>query len=699
MKKLGIFALIAVGGAAVATVVVLILGKAPASQVKDLMKQGQTMIANQEYEEGMKLLDQALEIEPGNEKLIDCIADGYVTWSGNEEKEGHIATALVLLDTGYEKSGKEDLAKKRDELEKNLNGVEKYWYLRRKMYKVCSNSDRVLKIGEIFSGKWEAHSATPYCAYYWSEDERSFWKQCIGELEEYRQYLLQNDMKLCRREWLERADLPTDVDQYFDYYETCDWLHRLDATVNDMDGVAQMWQEMVSNPDSIYEWKEDAYYSGVLYTKKEGDPDCEIETGTKYDEYGRGYDYDHFQFKESAVTIDYTFDGYRLSQVDFWNAGYREIHRCYYDSEGRLEEVYMDAGYYTNQMNMQYVLQFTYCEDGLVRIDLDSINLASGEEENHYAVAKINQYGDLEKMEVSADKMPERGERVVREDENALREEYIDRLTKKLEDKNPALDGEDTEVGGIEINESNFPDEFFRNFVKEHYDLNGNGFLSQKEINRVRIINMNDSSQWSFQNPMPCSSLDGLGFFTELEEFSSRFNQVLSMDFSQNKKLKSISINCNPNLKQVNVSENAELTYFIVSQCDLDELDVRNNKELDRLEAGFNSLKKIDISQNSKLSFLSIDYNQLTFLDISGNPNLRVLDCSNNQIGSLDLSEKAELYQLECHKNALTELDLRSTPLLAEMYDDGEKISNGYWKYTGKRGYLTVDNAVKVITE
>ena len=53
----------------------------------------------------------------------------------------------------------------------------------------------------------------------------------------------------------------------------------------------------------------------------------------------------------------------------------------------------------------------------------------------------------------------------------------------------PAPQDETTEnAGDVAINRANFPDKVFRAYVKERFDTDGNGKLSQAEINAVEVI-------------------------------------------------------------------------------------------------------------------------------------------------------------------------------------------------------------------
>jgi len=492
MKKFG-FLTLGLSGCALATIVVVIslLTGAPKSQVNDLRKQGQKLLEQLEYEEGIKILEEALVIEPDNEKVIAGLADGYQSYAESEENAGHIASALVLLDKGFEKTGRESLAQTRDELEKKATGIEKYWYLKRKLEKRYSIHNRILKLPTEYLEIYDAHCSITNCAYHWTYDERKAWKDQIEELEEYRQYLLANNMRINEKEWKEREDLPEDVSCYLNYYEACEWLRDFYLWVNDLDGATVMWREMVSNPDNKYILQDHEYVSSMISEGTGKDQGSIDELKRCYDDYGREVHYDHYHNGVIHVTIDEVYEGNAVKELVFTNLGYFEKKRCYYDEEGRLEEIYMDAGG-DSIVRMQYVLQFTYYEDGIVRVDLDIYNLGSGKQESYSVLRKVSEYGDLIPTEEPSDVMPPRNEKMIREQE---------------------VDS-----------------------VKETCDINKNGYLSQKEIDRVFSIQMNNTEKWSSQYLMPCFSIKGIEYFTELKTFRCNFSQLESADFGQNKK-------------------------------------------------------------------------------------------------------------------------------------------------------------------
>ena len=80
--------------------------------------------------------------------------------------------------------------------------------------------------------------------------------------------------------------------------------------------------------------------------------------------------------------------------------------------------------------------------------------------------------------------------------------------------------------GGVKIDESHFPDEHFRIYVKQ-YDTDRNGYLSKKELDDVKIIDL----------PRSVSSLKGIEYFKNLTSLDCSCMRLTSLDLSKNIKL------------------------------------------------------------------------------------------------------------------------------------------------------------------
>lgn len=121
-----------------------------------------------------------------------------------------------------------------------------------------------------------------------------------------------------------------------------------------------------------------------------------------------------------------------------------------------------------------------------------------------------------------------------------------------------AGEGEDEATGGsavqypIEINEDNFPDENFRQYVSENIDQadasgNKDKKLSQAEIESVTEIDVN------YKN---IASLKGIEYFTNLKELKCSGNYLVELDVSTLTNLESLNCADNPEIESLDVSYN-----------------------------------------------------------------------------------------------------------------------------------------------
>ncbi|WP_218975538.1 leucine-rich repeat domain-containing protein, partial [Peptoniphilus catoniae] len=156
--------------------------------------------------------------------------------------------------------------------------------------------------------------------------------------------------------------------------------------------------------------------------------------------------------------------------------------------------------------------------------------------------------------------------------------------------------------GDVAINETNFPNYYFRNYVSKKLDKDHDGKLSDAEIAGIKSIDVRDI--YLIKN------LKGIEYFTALQ-----------------------TLNCDGNrLSTLDISKNAALQKLVCSNNQLTNLDVSNNPALEYLYCGANQLTNLDVSNNPALEYLYCGATQLTNLDVSNNPALKYLNCGNNRL-------------------------------------------------------------------
>ena len=235
----------------------------------------------------------------------------------------------------------------------------------------------------------------------------------------------------------------------------------------------------------------------------------------------------------------------------------------------------------------------------------------------------------------------------------------------------------------VAIDETNFPDDNFRELVKT-LDGGDDGSFTPDEIAKITRIEYKNQG---------IKSLKGIEHFTNLTVLVCSENPLTSLDVSQNTKLEWLRCS-STELTSLDVTANTELIGLECNNNQLSELDVSNNRKLDVLECQRSQLRSLDVSNNTALTDLKVMNNQLTTLDTSNNTELLTLNCygnSNLQIdvrantklkylncsltfpGNLDVTNNTALEYLSCYGSALTSLDVSNNPNL------GILLCNGNW--------------------
>ncbi len=217
----------------------------------------------------------------------------------------------------------------------------------------------------------------------------------------------------------------------------------------------------------------------------------------------------------------------------------------------------------------------------------------------------------------------------------------------------------------VEINEENFPDENFREYVADYLD-GEDGLLSGYELSRKELT---ITGAWKIKD------LTGIEYFTDLRILDCQGNLLTSLDLSGNKELR--ELNCYKNqLTHLDVSKCTKLTTLHCGENELTQLDVSNNKALKELYCDCNRLTELNVSKNTKLEWMGCSNNQLSRLDVSKNKKLIQLFCFNNQLTSLNLSRNAALNSLECGGNRLTKLDVSHNVTLSYLVCSGNPLTS-----------------------
>ena len=215
-------------------------------------------------------------------------------------------------------------------------------------------------------------------------------------------------------------------------------------------------------------------------------------------------------------------------------------------------------------------------------------------------------------------------------------------------------------------------------------------------------------------------NLEGIEHLVNLTMLDASFNNIRTVDLSNNTELRVIELTHNNldyldvsalpylywlNLYNnrgglgaagINLSNNPELETLSLSNIGLTSLDLTNNKALLQLQLEgnlltsidltsqsnlyalyipLNPLQKLDLSQNTELRFLSAYATHLTELDLSANINLEIVTVNATDLTKVTWPANPErLYSVSMTRNNLTSFSLTNAPNLVHVYIQNNEI-------------------------
>ena len=210
----------------------------------------------------------------------------------------------------------------------------------------------------------------------------------------------------------------------------------------------------------------------------------------------------------------------------------------------------------------------------------------------------------------------------------------------------------------LPINEDNFPDPNFRNYIKT-FKAGSSDVLTVEQQKNVTEIKINKKG---------VSDLTGIEAFPNLTELDCGNNSIQKLDLRQNPELKKLICN-NNQLTQLDLSKNPDIYYLNCSDNQLEQLDVSHLNGLTNLDCSHNDLEQLDVKNSKSLVALNCSSNRLTELDVdvTHKPSLARVECQNNQLTSLILGQNKLLKKLNCAHNQLTQLNLDNMSALEEL--------------------------------
>lgn len=266
------------------------------------------------------------------------------------------------------------------------------------------------------------------------------------------------------------------------------------------------------------------------------------------------------------------------------------------------------------------------------------------------------------------------------DDELGLSDVVNDGDILKIYDKNIAIQTLTINIfNNSKIN--NFP--LYKSIIESYNKLNNTTYnytydLNDEQLNLIKTLNIDD-----FVN-----TLDGIEYLKNLENLSVKGSNIVTMNFSDNPKLKKLFLNSNSELQTLDVSNNLLLESLYIFESDITSLNLINQKylkdiyihdsnvnelilsandNLEKLLCYNTKLNNIDVSSFKNLKYLDLNNNNIKSIDLTGNKNLTYLDLSGNELLNLNLIENVELKKVFISSNYIEKIDVSKLNKLQEL--------------------------------
>ena len=248
----------------------------------------------------------------------------------------------------------------------------------------------------------------------------------------------------------------------------------------------------------------------------------------------------------------------------------------------------------------------------------------------------------------------------------------------------------------VSLNETNFPNATFREFVERKCDVDGDKLLTPAELGKVEDINFSKPDEtdtgadqtYADEKYRQIDDFTGIEYLTNLRWFSIDQNTAVeSIDLSKNTKIGFASLCQCTKLSEANFAE----TLGGVNLCEtlITEFDGSKYPNLGSLYLNSNVLTNVDVSTNTKLEALGIfgtTNGTGTVSDLSKNTALKDMTLCNCTVGKLNLSKCKNLTKLSIDNVDAAGIDL--TGLSFEEYE----VSNIYHNITLTDGKFDLDS-------
>ncbi|PXV85578.1 putative repeat protein (TIGR02543 family) [Lachnotalea glycerini] len=178
----------------------------------------------------------------------------------------------------------------------------------------------------------------------------------------------------------------------------------------------------------------------------------------------------------------------------------------------------------------------------------------------------------------------------------------------------------DQNLSDIEMNETTFPDEAFREYIIENFDTNEDSILTSEERNSITYL---------YAPEKKIASLSGIEYFPNLVFLNLDHNDITVANVNTFISLRSIYLD-NNQLTDLQINELTNIEELYCSNNQLTSLTINPLNQLKKLDCSSNQLTNLDTTNLTGLVELYLNNNQLYCLDLSTCPLLELVECKDN---------------------------------------------------------------------
>ena len=242
-------------------------------------------------------------------------------------------------------------------------------------------------------------------------------------------------------------------------------------------------------------------------------------------------------------------------------------------------------------------------------------------------------------------------------------------------------------AGATPIDEKNFPDPVFREYVRK---VAGSTYLNDTIVRQIEVLDVSkDNIKKVLGDRDPITNLKGIRHLKYVRDLNCKYQKLTTLDLELNMRVERLNcygnqltdlwlrptgtslkyLNCSVNkLNALDLSKSSELTELYCNNSKLTALDLSANKKLQIISATSNNLTTLDVRNLPELTYLDLQANfDLKSIDVSKNTKLEKLNLAQTGLTSLNVKNNRKLVELKVHCNQLTALDVSSNYLLKEL--------------------------------